>query len=186
MRAGIAIALTSLIPLAATAQVFTPGENFLLNWDVNEDGVVTRAEVDVRRADMFYAFDGDENGALDTEEMGWLDETAKMSRDAQDRPGMGNRQGGQKAGNAAGQGLGNGQTPPGQGGALASRGGGLNRQEAQSAMLSARLGPYDHAILDTNGDGLLSRAEFMKGSDMWMAGRDRNKDRVITSADFGQ
>ena len=186
MRTGIAIALTSLVPLAATAQVFTPAENFLLNWDMDEDGVVTRAEVDARRADMFYAFDGDENGALDTEEMSWLDETAQLSRDAQDRPGMGNRQGGDRAGNAGRTGLGKGQAPLGQGGAQARRDGGLSRQEAQAVMLSARSGPYDHASLDTNADGLLSRAEFMNGSDMWMAGRDRNADGVITSADFGQ
>lgn len=38
---------------------------------------------------------------------------------------------------------------------------------------------------DLNGDGIVTREEFVGGTPDWFAGRDRNGDGVITTADFG-
>lgn len=39
---------------------------------------------------------------------------------------------------------------------------------------------------DTNGDGEVSRAEFLTHSSDWMALLDRNQDGHVTTTDFGQ
>jgi hypothetical protein len=38
---------------------------------------------------------------------------------------------------------------------------------------------------DTDGNGIITRAEFVDGTPVWFAQRDRNGDGVITTADFG-
>ena len=40
-------------------------------------------------------------------------------------------------------------------------------------------------ITDLNGDGVVTRAEFLAATDAWFAMRDRNGDGVLTTADFG-
>lgn len=39
---------------------------------------------------------------------------------------------------------------------------------------------------DLNGDGEVTRAEFLEGSDLWFPQQDRNGDGLLTSDDFGR
>jgi hypothetical protein len=81
----------ALTPLAAFAED-TPGEHFMLNWDLNEDGAVTVAEITERREMVFAMFDDDENNALDAEEYVFFDET--RAADMENNAGGGHGQGG--------------------------------------------------------------------------------------------
>ncbi|HGG06803.1 MAG TPA: EF-hand domain-containing protein, partial [Aliiroseovarius sp.] len=40
-------------------------------------------------------------------------------------------------------------------------------------------------VTDLNGDGQVTREEFLASTDAWFAQKDRNGDGVITTADFG-
>lgn len=63
---------------------------------------------------------------------------------------------------------------------LATHGG----QQGRGAMMRAA----DGMMLDrndTDGDGKVSREEFLAQAATWIAGMDRNGDGVITTADFG-
>lgn len=63
LTAGAALALTSAMALAAGV----PGEHFVENWDLDGDGIVTLAEAQERRGDVFTTFDADEDGKLSAE-----------------------------------------------------------------------------------------------------------------------
>lgn len=54
-----------------------PGAHFIENWDFNDDGQVTAAEVSEKRGEIFYMFDQDESGALETAEYDLFDETRR-------------------------------------------------------------------------------------------------------------
>lgn len=41
-------------------------------------------------------------------------------------------------------------------------------------------------VTDADGDGLVSREEFMAAVPAWFANMDRNGDNVVTTADFGR
>lgn len=159
----LALVLSLGMGSAAVAQQTNPGETFLLNWDSDSDGVVTLAEVQTRRADLFTAFDANEDGQLDDAEFAVIDETRTANQDA-------NRQANMDANAALQQGRGGGK---GQGGGM----GGMGRAEDPVA---------ERAAIDTNGDGLVSRDEFAAGSDLWFGMRDRNGDGILTTADFGR
>jgi len=70
-------ALGLSVALAAEDTAFVT--HFMENWDLDGDGQVTMAEATERRTDMFSAFDADENGVLEGEELAMMDEM----RDAQ-------------------------------------------------------------------------------------------------------
>lgn len=129
-------------PLAASAQQ-APGAHFIENWDLDENGSVSLAELTEKRGDVFYMFDVDENGMLDAAEYGMFDETraADMAANAE--------------GHGKGQGAG-------------------RMQEGMTL-----------AFNDTDGDGQVSRAEFLAHTADWLAMVDRDNDGVITSRDFG-
>lgn len=40
-------------------------------------------------------------------------------------------------------------------------------------------------VTDLNGDGQVTLEEFQAATDAWFAGKDRNGDGIITTADFG-
>lgn len=85
MKTFTAIALiASLAPYAASAQQ-GPGEHFIENWDLDENGSVSLDELTEKRGDVFYMFDSDENNVLDAEEYALFDETraADMANNAE-------------------------------------------------------------------------------------------------------
>jgi len=91
------------LPLAASA--VTPGENFLTNWDLDEDGKVTLEEVLERRGDLFSSFDADEDGSLSAAEMADHDAMREAMQAAQERPANAGRGAGQgQRGQGGGQG----------------------------------------------------------------------------------
>jgi Ca2+-binding EF-hand superfamily protein len=62
-----------LTATAASAQT-TPGDQFLQNWDLNQDGIATLEELREMRGNVFFSFDANEDGYLDAEEYVLFDE----------------------------------------------------------------------------------------------------------------
>ena len=74
--------LLSTVVLAAASSVLAeghkvPGAHFIENWDFDDDGQVTAAEVSEKRGEIFYMFDQDESGALEAVEYDLFDETRR-------------------------------------------------------------------------------------------------------------
>ena len=85
-RAPMSRALCAAVLLAAgpaTSQGQGPGAHFIENWDDDGDGRVTLEEAEAKRADVFYMFDSDEDGFLDSEEYDRFDETRAADMEAQ-------------------------------------------------------------------------------------------------------
>ena len=172
--AAVVLAMSATPVLAQDSQeAFVPGEEFLLQWDLDEDGQVTLAEAREKRGDIFTMFDQDENGAYSADEIALIDEHKEMERDAGKGPGQNRPEG---RGQGPGKGMGTGKERPGN---AMGRGQGADR--AIRDMPTAQ----GLAMLDGNGDGTITRAEFVAGTDQWFAMRDRTGDGVITAADFG-
>lgn len=146
-----------LLTTAALAQTQTPGGHFITKWDADSNGAVSLEEATSKRGDIFTTFDADEDGKLSSEEYDLFDE-ARANDQAQ--MGMGNGQG-QGKGKAKGHGKGHGK-------------GGMGEEQG---MLRA----YN----DTDGDGLVSRDEFMARVPDWFAMMDSNADGSVTTDDFG-
>lgn len=181
----LAVALTlSATPLFAQ-DAPVPGAEFMLQWDLNEDGVVSLEEARERRADIFTMFDENEDGRYTKDEIAMIDEHKAMEREAGKGPGHQMPEGMQPG---QGQGMGKGPGPGkgmGQG-----MGKGLGRgmgPGANAAMTAGFDTPSEEglAIFDSNADGVITREEFIAGTDLWFAMRDRNGDGGITPADFG-
>ncbi|MGC1495764.1 MAG: EF-hand domain-containing protein [Sulfitobacter sp.] len=66
--------LAILAPFSAFAEE-APGSHFIENWDLDQNGTVSLAEITERRGDVFNMFDQDENGSLNAEEYVLFDET---------------------------------------------------------------------------------------------------------------
>lgn len=133
--------LALLTPFAAFAED-TPGSHFMLNWDLDESGDVTVAEITERREMVFNMFDQDENGSLNAEEYVMFDET--RAADMENNAGGGQGQGGGRM------------------------------QEGLTLGFN-----------DMDGDGEVSKAEFLERSGAWVTMVDRDEDGAITAADFG-
>jgi EF hand domain-containing protein len=62
--------------------------------------------------------------------------------------------------------------------------------EAQGGKAGGGMGGYtrsmERGVSDLDGDGVVTRAEFVDGTTSWFAMRDRNQDGFITLADFGR
>lgn len=139
-RILITLALVTLPGVAAAQGV--PGAHFIQNWDFDTDGQVTLEEVEARRGDIFYMFDQNDDGILQSEEYDLFDEAR-----AADMENMGGHEG-------------NAMRPVDEG------------------MMRANN--------DADGDGLVSREEFVGFSATWFANMDHNGDGVITTEDFGR
>lgn len=117
-----------------------PGAHFIENWDLDEDGQITLAEVIEKREDLFYAFDSDENGVLDAEEHDMFDEV--RATDLAEN----------------GQGMGQGRDNPANGmlrEVTDANGDGLvSHQEFMEAV------PDWFARMDRNGDGVVTTDDF--------------------------
>lgn len=199
-RFALALGLLTALPLATTAQGI--GTEFMTNWDTDENGEVTLAEVRERRGDLFYMFDSDEDGRLNDEEYAAFDETRAMDRQ------MHLEEYGTTLGPGTGQGLGQGGQPQGRGFGQAQRQGqGQGRQAMnqrpgpQNGLRGAGNGPRNGAAFaagidmvqnsmtrlanDLNGDGRVTQTEFIDNGNQWFARMDRNRDGIVTLADFG-
>ena len=130
-----------LFPIAAFAGEGQPGSHFIENWDLDTNGRVTLEELIEKRGDVFYAFDGDENGELSADEYVYFDEARKADMDGQ---------------------------------ADAT---GTKKRKMQIGMT--------FAFNDVNGDGAVSREEFLSRSIDWLSVIDRNGSGDVTSEDFG-
>jgi len=144
-----AVALGSLGSVAY-AQQNVPGAHFIENWDLNEDGQVTKEEAVERRGDIFTTFDENDDGILSASEYAAFDEARAADHESMR----------QDAGKGMGQGKGGGQY---------RRGKGMTMQ-----------------FNDVNGDGQVTREEFMARTDDWYAMMDKNGDGTITAEDFGR
>lgn len=133
-------AFIALSPMAAMAEE-SPGAHFLENWDLDEDGTVSLAEITRKRGEVFFMFDQDENDRLSAEEYVLFDET--RAADMENNAGGHSKAGGRM----------------------------------QKGMTLA--------FNDTNGDGEVSKEEFISNSAAWVADVDRDGDGAITAADFG-
>lgn len=134
---AVIIALSAGPVLAAGS----PGSGFITNWDGDGNGAVSLAEVIERRENVFVTFDEDADGILTAGEYVAFDEAR-----AADQANEGNRNGGH---------------------GKASVGMTLD-------------------FNDSDGNGAVSQAEFTGNSEAWFAILDRNGDGEVTSADFGR
>jgi Ca2+-binding EF-hand superfamily protein len=146
MRIVMLCAALAMAPVAAVAGSHgqsggNAGAHFIENWDLDGDGAVTVAEAEERRADVFAAFDADEDGSLSSDEYDMFDAAR-----ANDLMEMG------LPAKAA-----TGDNPAG-----------LMRRE----------------MTDADGDGTVTRAEFLGSAAAWIARMDSDGDGRVTAADF--
>lgn len=156
------LSLTAALLLSGTAllaQGAGMGSHFVTNWDLDGNGAVSLDEATERRGDIFTTFDADEDGKLSATEYDAFDAAR-----AADQAEM------QKGGHGKGHGQGQGQGQ-GQGGGM-----GHGNGEEQGMM---------RAFNDADGDGLVSRDEFLAKVPDWFAMMDRNADGAVTTDDFG-
>ncbi|MCI2400577.1 hypothetical protein [Aliiroseovarius subalbicans] len=186
MKRALTLTTAMIVALALPAMAENvPGAHFIENWDLDESGGVTLEEARERRGDIFTTFDADEDGIMSDEEYDMFDEAreADMKENGigqgmgQGGNGQGQNQGqGQKQGQGQGKGMGQGK---GQGhGKGQGQGGGMGPHSAAMAMTRQNA--------DTNGDGTVTREEFVAGTDAWFVKQDRNGDGTITAEDFGR
>ena len=153
-------ALTLALTGGAFAEAGNPGAHFVQNWDDDGDGVVLLEEAKAKRDNLFTTFDADEDGKLSSDEYAAFDEMRAADQDAM-REEMG-----AMAGGGMGQGKGMGQ---GMGKGMMRAEGGMNR-----------------GFNDTDGDGLVSREEFVSRTPDWFAMMDSDGNGKITEDDFGR
>ena len=146
MRIMMLTAVLALAPVAAIAGSHgqgagNAGAHFIENWDLDGDGAVTVAEAEERRADVFAAFDADEDGSLSPGEYDMFDAAR-----ANDLMEMG--------------------------------------LPAKAATGDNPAGLMRRDMTDTDGDGSVTRAEFLDSAADWIARMDSNGDGQVTAADF--
>ncbi len=86
MKTFITLTLTAALALGtstivAQAKAQIPGAHFIENFDDNGDGQVTLEEVRMKRADIFYMIDQNEDGVLDSAEYDLFDATRAADRE---------------------------------------------------------------------------------------------------------
>ncbi|PTE15752.1 calcium-binding protein [Pseudogemmobacter blasticus] len=161
-----ALSLTLALPLAlglagtgALAQTFVPGQQFLTMWDRNGDGAVTLPEARERRDEIFTTFDANADGILSPDELAALDD-ARTDMRAQMQEARSEAGMGKGMGKDMGMGMGHGK--------------------------GAGVGGGGAALRDANGDGQVTREEFVGLTTAFFARMDRNGDGSLTTGDFGR
>lgn len=154
---GVAAASVMLVG-GAFAQAGNPGAHFVERFDQNGDGAVTLEEAQTMRDNLFTTFDADGNGLLSPEEFDAFD-----AMRAADQEEMRAEMGG-KAGDGMGQRMGQGM--------------GMGMKRAEGGMM--------RSFNDADGDGAVSREEFVGRTADWFAMMDQTGDGTITEEDFGR
>lgn len=166
--------------IAQAQDLPVPGAQFMLQWDLDGDGKVTPAEAREQRQNIFYMFDQDSDGRFSKEEFAGIDEHKALEREAGKGPGS-------QRPAAPGQGFGPGKGM-GQGmGAGQGKGMGQGMGQGMGGGLTGFDMPAEEGmrLFDADRDGTITEAEFVDGSDLWFAQRDRNGDGVLNEEDFG-
>lgn len=154
--------LTAALLLTAStafAQNAAMAEHFITNWDRDGDGIVTAAEAQEKRGDLFTSFDANEDGQLSPEEYDAFD-----TMRAEDKARMQEEMAGQHGGNGKGKGRGKGH--------------GMGKGMPEEAGMQ-------RGFNDANGDGQVSREEFLSKTPGWLTSFDANADGQISADDFG-
>ncbi|MEZ5750928.1 MAG: EF-hand domain-containing protein [Paracoccaceae bacterium] len=140
------LAVTAALALAGTTALAQQGggmAHFMEEWDMNRDGQVTADDIAARRVDLFAMFDLNGDNTIDAEEQANMASTIA----------------GQEENNREGHGT-NGPGP-----------------RIHAAMVPA----YN----DANGDGNVTAEEFAAASPRLFAELDSNGDGMLNRADFG-
>jgi EF hand len=174
----------TLIKLAATAVLALTGfgatqvlasddkqdfaTHFMTSWDADSDGKVTVDEARERRESIFLSFDNNEDGKLGDDELAMMDEMRASQHENMEGGGHGKGMGkGMKQGMGHGKGMGHGNS------------GGMGRFQQ-----AAESGLHDRKGIDANGDGTITKDEFVGMTEAWFARLDGNGDGVITTVDL--
>lgn len=151
---ALVLVASMLGAVPATARQSAP---FVGQWDLDGDARVTRDEILTRRADIFAMFDENEDGVLAGAELDLMRETSAGQQDA-----MADTRAEYRAANQAMM----------QGAQRGARSRGMRG-----------MGHDDVAMADANGDGQITRSEFLALADKMMSIQDSNGDGVIDSQD---
>ena len=135
------------------------GASFIESWDMSQTGTVSLEDMQTRRGDLFDMFDQDGNGYLEADELAQMAETVTAQGELRLERQAENR---------------------------AERQGEGRRGQGQNANPS---GAIIHAAMsvefnDANGDGRISREEFLTATARLFATLDRNGDGRIDLSDF--
>lgn len=174
----VLVALLAL-PVSAFANgdgTGVPGAEFLKEWDMSGTGSVSLADMQARRAEIFEMFDLNGDGHIDAQEGENMAQTVagQQENNAAARAEQAGR--GQDRGKAMGQGGGQGN---GQRQATAAGQGGNGPGQVIHAAMTI-------AFNDTDGNGLVTRQEFVDASAQIFVALDRNADAALTLDDFSR
>lgn len=165
---------TTLITASALALMLAPGANaqgnggqgngqrgasFIASWDMSQTGTVSVEDMQTRRGDLFDMFDQDGNGYLEADEITQMAETVTTQGELRLERQAENR--------AERQGEGR-------------RGQGQNANPTGAIIHAAMSVEFN----DANGDGRISRAEFLTATERLFATLDRNGDGRIDLSGF--
>jgi hypothetical protein len=141
----------------------TQSAGFLEQWDRSGSGSVSLADMRARRAEIFDMFDSDGSGGLDASEQ------RAMAATVADRDAL--------RGERRAEAMGSGQADrPG-------RGRGQQAASAPGALIHAAMAPEFN---DANGDGIVTRAEFLGATDRLFALLDRSGEGRVGPEDLGR
>ncbi len=135
------------------------GANFVASWDMSQTGTVTLEDMQIRRGDLFDMFDHDGNGYLEADELAQMAETVTAQGALRLERQAENRAERQSEGRR------------GQGQATTSAG-----EIIHQAMTLA--------FNDLDGDGRISRAEFIAATERLFEMLDRKGKGYIAPGDF--
>lgn len=162
MKTTLITASTIALMLATGAQAQGNGQrgaNFIASWDMSQTGYVSLDDMQTRRGDLFDMFDHDGNGYLEADELAQMAETVTAQGELRLERQAENR--------AERQGEGR-------------RGQGQNANPTGAIIHAAMSVEFN----DANGDGRISRAEFLTATERLFATLDRNGDGRIDLSDF--
>ena len=168
-----------------------PGADFLKEWDIYGTGAVTLDDIQTRRAEIFEMFDLNGDGMIDAEEGANMAQTvAGQQENNRAQKGEGQMQG-QAMGQGQGKGMGQGH---GQGmgqGKGQGQGKGMGQANAMGQGQNGGPGQVIHAAMemqanDSNGDGMVTRDEFLSQSAPIFAALDRTGDGQVNLDDFAR
>lgn len=188
---SLVLAALLALPVSAFAHgdgTGVPGAEFLKEWDMSGTGSVSLADMQARRTEIFEMFDLNGDGHIDAPEGENMAQT--VAGQQENNAAARAEQAGQGQGQGKGMGQGNGQ---GRGQGQVQGNGQGNGQRQATAGVQGGNGPGQviHAAMtvafnDTDGNGLVTRQEFVDASAQIFAALDRNADAALTLDDFSR